>query len=117
MRVSPREVAELREEILRELPALASLEAHVVSIAGRVIAEAGKFNAELEQRIEESGKMPGDAVVTLMIQGALTEIFEGLPEDNVRRHLFRAGRLVGKLMSRKYREKIAAAMTQKMGGN
>jgi hypothetical protein len=117
MKIEAAEVAGLREQILKEVPSMGSVAKHLVEIVGRVIDEAGRYQNGIEARIGESGSVPGDVVTTLMLQGALSEIIDGLPDGNVRRDLVAAGRLVGKFMATKYGEKIRDTMAKKMGGN
>jgi hypothetical protein len=83
----------------------------------QAIKETGVTLGGIEDRIGESGSMPGDVATILLHYGAVVAVLEDLPEGDERRQLIAAGRATGRLVAKKYGEKIEEELKEKKGDN
>lgn len=117
-RVTPAEAEEVTKAVIEAYPGFKAVsEDKVVQAIGFVIQETVKTNADIERRLKEAAGIPPDLVLVFMHYAALQVVIDDLPGDNDRRQLADAGRVVGRLIARKYGEKIQAVLEQKTTKN
>lgn len=114
MKLDPEEAIQLTAEIRELVPGFEELEDKtLVALIGGSLVEITKMARDVEHRIEEAGVVPADLASVLMIYGGFTQVAEELPDGTWQRQLIAAGRAIGKLIARKFGEKIREQLEAK----
>lgn len=116
MEIKPEEVEAVLREMVAACPALGDPK-KLMPLASEVMRQTNDLIRTIESRITEAGKIPGDVVAALMVEGAVNAVLADLPEADERRKLRAAGAAVGNLIARKYGEKIQEALSKEQGKN
>jgi hypothetical protein len=115
MKLSAVEARRCAEEMLEACPALSKLDLGEVALA--VIRAVGSNLKDLEREVAEAGAFTPEVVGAYLCIGATWEVLQGFAEGDDRRVLGEAGRAVGRLLLRKWGEKISEELAAREGGN
>lgn len=105
---------ELVAEIRKVAPFFEGVsEKALVTLVGQALIETTTTLQAVEKRTEEAGVIPGDIAGVYLHYGAMVQVTEDLPPSAHQRQLVNAGREIGKLIARKFGEKIRATLDEK----
>jgi len=102
----------LADDVLALVPELPR--AYASQTIGAVIEQAtGIVRETEEEHFSNSGVPDAQAVVSILIQGALAVVCEGHERGDVRRRLYDAGRAVGEYVTERMQENVARALRER----
>lgn len=85
----------------------------LLHLIGQALIETTTTLQAMEKRTEEAGVIPGDIACVYLHYGAVVQVTEDLPPSAHQRQLINAGRELGKLIARKFGEKIREKLEEK----
>ena len=114
MKVDPYDVQELITEVRKVCPFFEGVTDKALgALVGQALLETVTTAQAVEKRTEEAGVIPGDIACVYLHYGAFVHITEDLPPSAHQRQLVNAGREIGKLIARKFGEKIRETIEEK----
>jgi hypothetical protein len=113
MKVSPEEIRRVVEEIGAAVPELAG--PGLKELLGAVASATMEGFSEIERSAWARGSLGREEAGTFIGMGATAEICVGFPEGDVRRRLFEAGKILGRLIAEKWAAKISEVLASKAG--
>lgn len=104
MDISRQQVADLVNKVLESAPGIEQTGTQVDVIVSEVLEQTLQVINSLEAAAQEGFGAP--VCVAIMVQGACAAVLDGMPPENVRMQLYRAGRAVGRFISDRFAENI-----------
>jgi hypothetical protein len=101
----------MRDKILALVPELRDDVA--LAVISATIEQATSIVNEVEGHFKvASRQLDANAVVAIMIQGALAVVCEGHPDEDIRGRLWKAGREVGEFLTERWAKQVEDAMAK-----
>lgn len=113
MKLSAEEARVACAEVAAACPELAALD--LSGLVLRALQAAGGTLKGIEVQVDQAGRQTEETILAIMQVGAMARVLGDLPEGDDRRKLLAAGDAVGRLLARKWGEKIQEELQRRMG--
>lgn len=114
MKLDAYDAEELLKEVRQVCPFFEGVnDKSLLALVGQALIETTTTLQAIEKRTEEAGVIPGDIACIYLHYAAVVQVSEDLPPSAHQRQLINAGREIGKLIARKFGDKIREKLEEK----
>ena len=113
-RLTAERAARMANDVLAACPDLEKLS--LTQVVDMVVKDAGSNLEQLERAIDAEKGIGPELAAAFMTIGAMSEVLAGFPQRDDRRRLLEAGKVVGRVLTEQWAEKMrseAAALISK----